>query len=121
MDQILEKLEKFGWHKINFSWDAGYLVLAGIIGKAYGNETIDDADFGKIYFSRDYILGDWHINRWSVTFLNCSRLCKEEMDYLNSLIQYLNSCKDPYPTGSDEPKEIVDDRLHMDEMLGVRQ
>lgn len=108
INEILKRLEHFEWFCTRSSWEAGYVVLAGIVGGPYDEILEEDNDFGIIYLSREYVLGDWESNFWELEVVSDDSLGRTEVKLLGLLMDALFNCKEGFPSSEEETDSYVD-------------
>lgn len=121
INEILKRLEHFEWFCTRSSWEAGYVVLAGVlcvcdIHDIYEEILEEDNDFGIIYLYREYILGNWDSNSWDLAVAVDDSLCREEVNLLSLLMDALSNCKESFPS-SEEETDYFNDRLATDAIV----
>ena len=108
LSELLLQIRKFDWANVNFNWNGGCLILSLCIGCSNNSDDyeygLDDSDFGYIIFSRDYLGGEWHENKWSVEINATTELCLKEMELICEIIKTLQDDKTPY----DDTEDVTD-------------
>lgn len=106
LNELLMQMHMFDWANVNFNWNGGCLILSLYIGCSNNSDDyeLDDSDFGYIIFSRDYLGGEWHENRWSVEVNASTELCLREMELICEIIKTLQDDKTPY----DDAEDVTD-------------
>ena len=119
IEELLKKLKIYGWHKLYFDTDAGFLVLIGVIGpEDYEPDDIYDADYGIIYISRDYKMGEWDKNYWSASFHKIAGgLSTEEVQLINCIMSYLQEYKEFPKNGDQCINELYENRLFVELLI----